>query len=210
MAPYLGLMDVTKQFKQWWHDCYVIPIKFPGNEPALVQVMAWCRTCDNPVHWRINAALRGDELTNVHLLPIITQRIYLMNGKSKLNVSFFQWTFESLLSHASGAVYSKRSVWTFTVIHTVFHSYVAVKVYHHFQDHDKYSYPGSPLKTFHSAGVSGLDPSCYTMPGVTVLGCMTFCVLIKVNMNTDIYQHIEAVTKWTPFRRRHFQVHFRQ
>ena len=119
------------------------------------------------VHWRINAALGGDELTNVRLLPIITQSIYLMNGKTKLNVPFFQWIFESLLWHASGAVYSKRSVWTFTVIHTVFHSHVAVKVYDHFQDHDKYSYPGTPLKTFHSAGVSGLDPSYYTMPGAT-------------------------------------------
>ena len=90
-----------------------------------------------------------------------------MNGNTKLNVSCFQSIFESLLSYASGAVYSKRSVWISTVIHAVFQSHVVVKVYHHFQDHDKYSYPGTPLKTFHSAGVSGLDPSYYTMPGAT-------------------------------------------
>ena len=34
-----------------------------NNKPAMVQVMAWREHPDDPVHWRIYAALGGDELT---------------------------------------------------------------------------------------------------------------------------------------------------
>ena len=40
------------------------------NKPALAQVMAWCRTGADPVHWRISAALGGDELTRFFVYTI--------------------------------------------------------------------------------------------------------------------------------------------
>ena len=90
-----------------------------------------------------------------------------MNGNTKLNV-FFSDGYLKVFSHMRVAPFIQSAVYVYPPLFTLFcHSHVAVKVYHHFQDHDKYSYPGTPLKTFHSAGVSGLDPSYYTMCGAT-------------------------------------------
>ena len=50
-----------------------VPKGLIDNMSALVQVMAWCLTAitwtnDDPVHWRIYAALGGDKLTDCGLL----------------------------------------------------------------------------------------------------------------------------------------------
>ena len=74
------------------------------NKPALVQVMAWCRTGDNPlgetmndpVHWRIYAALRRVELTLwilshcKWLSRIISRNIIILLTWCHLNI-FVSW-----------------------------------------------------------------------------------------------------------------------